>query len=93
LELTEKTFKFACYARRSFLFGDVRTKREIFAALGQNATLKDGKLSIEPHKWFQPIIENYAELEAEYQKVRTESFGSIKEQTAAFATVSSHWGE
>ncbi len=93
LKLSEQTFKFACYARRSFLFGDVRTKREIFAALGQNATLTDGTLSVTPHKWFQPIIENYAELETEYEKVRTESFASIKEQTAAFATVNNSWGE
>lgn len=93
LALTEKTFTFACYARRSFLFGDVRTKREIFAALGRDMTLLDGVLSITPHEWFQPLIEGYAEVEAEYQRVRTANFGSIKEQTAAFATVSSHWGE
>jgi site-specific DNA recombinase len=97
LDLTEKTFNFACYARRSFLLGDVRIKREIFAALGSHAVLTDGILEIVVNKWFQPIVENYAGLEAEYEKVRTEHKKTIdpvkNEETVAFATVSSTWGE
>ncbi len=36
LELTEKTFNFACYARKEFILGNLRKKREIFSALGCN---------------------------------------------------------
>ncbi len=90
LKLTEDTFKFACYAQRSFMFGDVRTKREIFAALGKGATLKDGVLTITPHKWFQPIVENYAELEAAYEEVRTKKTANLNREMAVLIN---NWGE
>lgn len=97
MELTEQTFNFACYARRAFMSGDVRTKREIFAALGKNATLTDGKLELEINDWFKPIAEKYENIEKEYEKVRTEQKSETtpvkKEKMAAFATTSSSWGE
>ena len=34
LELTEKTFKFACYAHKEFMLGSLEKKREIFSAIG-----------------------------------------------------------
>jgi len=42
----EKTFTFACYARKEFILGDLNRKREIFSALGQNFTVKDKKVTI-----------------------------------------------
>jgi hypothetical protein len=50
--MTEKTFHFAKYAQHHFNNGNMKTKRNIFAALGQNFTLKDGKLLIELNEWF-----------------------------------------
>jgi site-specific DNA recombinase len=50
VELSEKTFEFACTARDRFAKGDVQTKKEILAAVGSNLTLKDKKLRIEALK-------------------------------------------
>ncbi len=41
VELSEKTFEFACYARYWFKNGDRQTKREIFAGLGANLKIRD----------------------------------------------------
>lgn len=41
VELTEKTFNFACYARDQFAEGDFTTKKEILMGLGSNLSLKD----------------------------------------------------
>ena len=66
LELTEKTFNFATYAKYHFQAGNTQTKREIFSALGENFLLKGGKISLDNHKWFEPIKTEYANLEKRY---------------------------
>ena len=63
LELTEQTFHFATYARKEFQMGDLNKKREILMALGQNLTLKGGKLFIQANEWLQPIKEGYPVLQ------------------------------
>ncbi len=58
LELSEKTFEFACYAKHWFAEGDSETKREIFSSLGQNLILKDKIVRVElekPLKWIEEI--------------------------------------
>lgn len=57
LELSEKTFDFATYARIKFLKGDNQVKREILAALGSDFTILDKKLSLTPHPWLIPLSE------------------------------------
>jgi site-specific DNA recombinase len=52
LDLTEKTFEFACTARERFARGDIGTKKEILLAIGSNLTLKDRTLLIEAKKPF-----------------------------------------
>jgi len=47
LELSEKTFEFACSARAWFAQGDLKTKKEIFSAIGSNLVLRDKTLWIE----------------------------------------------
>jgi len=47
LRLSEKTFEFACTARRRFATGDLHTKKDILSTIGANLTLKDKKLFIE----------------------------------------------
>ena len=97
IRLTEKTFDFACYARKAFQGGDVRTKREIFAAMGRDAKLTDGKLSLEINGWFKPIAEKYPKLESDYKKVRTNYINEIAPVKAkkkdTFVSESSIWGE
>ncbi|MEI7741275.1 MAG: recombinase family protein [bacterium] len=68
LELTEKTFHFATYARHKFQTGTLDEKREIFTALGQNFLVKDKKVSIDTNKWFLPIEKAYPALEAAFNR-------------------------
>lgn len=53
LELTEKTFNFACYARYWFAHGDNQQKREILSTLGTNLVLNGKKLSLYQRKPFK----------------------------------------
>lgn len=69
LELTEKTFNFATYARYHFINGDLQTRKEILMALGSNFILKDRKLALQAKKWLQPIAEGYPTLEATYRRL------------------------
>lgn len=50
LELTEKTFNFACYARQWFSEGNRETKQQILIGIGSNLTLKDGVVDIDLQK-------------------------------------------
>src|SRR5690606_33461106 len=55
LELSERTFNFARYARIWFEKGDNATKRSILACLGSNLVLKDQKINVELHPFFLSI--------------------------------------
>jgi hypothetical protein len=57
LELSERSFDFACTARTRFSNGDSQTKKEILAAVGSNLILKDKKLSIQAPEPFL-ILQN-----------------------------------
>lgn len=70
IELTKKTFDFACYARYWFEKGDVITKTQILQSLGKNLYLKDGKVLVDGQKPFylikkakEEITQVVAELE------------------------------
>lgn len=53
LELSEKTFNFACYARHWFANGDLKLKTEILGALGSNLVIKNKNLQVSGMKhWF-----------------------------------------
>lgn len=70
LELTEKTFNFACYGREWFANGDSQQKRDILTALGLNLKLRNKKLLIDPAKPFQIIAEmkqNHPNLFAKFE--------------------------
>ncbi|HUD06216.1 MAG TPA: recombinase zinc beta ribbon domain-containing protein, partial [Candidatus Saccharimonadales bacterium] len=91
LELTEKAFDFATYARIRFKDGDIKTKREILTTLGQNLILKDNKLQITPNEWLIPIGEAYPALEKEYLKVRTTKKASSKVLNEANERIFESW--
>ena len=57
LDLTEKTFNFATYARVWFDKGDYETKTQILGALGKKFTLTEGILSIDLQKPFLTLKE------------------------------------
>ncbi len=95
LELTEKTFDFATYARQNFQTGEPEAKRDIFTALGTSFILKDKKLSIETNPWFTPIQREYPQLERAFSEtnlVRTDkSSSATRERTAELTAIRSLW--
>ncbi len=92
LELTEKTFNFACYARKEFLFGDLNKKREIFSALGSNFSVKDQKVRIEANEWLVPIEKAYPELELEYNRLELDKTLDTATRNERFAELILSWG-
>ena len=91
MELTEKAFDFATYARVRFQDGDIMTKRDILMTLGENLTLLDGKLIIIPNEWLTPIAEHYPELEKRYLWVRTNQKATSSEKEAAMESIFESW--
>lgn len=95
LELTEKTFCFATYARKAFLMAEgkkgLELKKEILLALGKTPIIKDEELFIEPNEWFAPIKNGYPALEAEYNRLEPDVNGSEKAKTEALTSVRTQW--
>lgn len=92
LELTEKTFTFACYARKEFITGGLDKKREIFSALGENFLVKDKKTHITPNEWFVPIEKAYPALEEEYKRLELDKNLSDTMRKELFAQLILSWG-
>ena len=93
LELTEKTFNFACYARREFFTTDsLEKKREIFSALGENFTVKDQKAFIKWNEWFVPIEKAYPGLKAEYDRLELDKNLTESMRKELFAQLILSWG-
>ena len=84
VDLTERTFNFACYARAWFKNGDMETKRAVFAALGSHLIVNDRKLNAELHPFFQTIIEKRDSVEKELAEVITPKNIDDKRQIANF---------
>ncbi|MCL4366710.1 recombinase family protein [Patescibacteria group bacterium] len=57
VELSEKTFNFACHARYWFANGDTETKKQILMGIGSNLTLKDKTVLVDLEKPLQFIEE------------------------------------
>lgn len=68
VELSERTFNFARYARMWFTQGDIETKRAIFACLGSDLLLKDRKVILTLHKPFQFIFDGAKKAEEELRR-------------------------
>lgn len=82
VELGERTFNFARYAKTWFVKGDMETRRAIFASLGSHLIIKDQKLNVELHPYFKVIFENLEDAEKELLKVRTSESVVNKRQIA-----------
>jgi len=95
LELTEKTFNFATYARKAFLMvkgkAGLELKKEILMALGKSPIIKDKKLFIEPNEWLQPIGNGYPALEKEYLRLEPAKMPINKAKTEALTSVRARW--
>jgi hypothetical protein len=95
LELTERTFKFATYARHAFITAKgkegLERKKEILMALGKTPIMQGKKLVIEPNEWFAPIEKEYPALEAEYLRLEPNKMPMNTERIEALASVRTHW--
>lgn len=91
LELSQKTFNFAAYARNAFVMGTLEQKKEILIALGQNQTITDRKLSIEASDWLVPIAEKYPELRAEYERLELTQNPLTAIQKEALSSLRLQW--
>ena len=92
VELTERTFNFALYARAWFTNGDLDTKRAIFACLGSDLLLKDKKVLLTLYKPFQYIFERKKEAEAEIARleplINGTTIGNLRSFEAQFPVMS-----
>jgi len=84
VELSEKTFNFARYARVWFANGDLDTKRAIFACLGSNLMLKDQKVLMELQKPLKFIFDGRDLVEQELEGFEPSKFVDTKRKTANF---------
>ena len=95
IELTEKTFNFATYARKAFLMAKgkegLELKKEILLALGKTLIIKDQKLFIEPNEWFAEIQNDYPALEKKYLRLEPYKMPMDKAKTEALTSVRAHW--
>lgn len=95
LELTEKTFHFATYARHAFVTGGLEQKKEILLALGCQPVIKEGKLEITTFEWLKPIQNNYPAIEKEYKRLEPvlngTAIGSNGKQKEALASIRQRW--
>ena len=71
LALSEKAFDMALHAQEWFARGEAMQRRDIFASLGSNFTLKSQKLSVELDFPFQVIAKNKRKVELEIREVLT----------------------
>jgi DNA invertase Pin-like site-specific DNA recombinase len=91
LELTEKTFNFATYARSAFIKGNMQTKKEILMSLGQNPTILNGKIFIRANEWLIPIKNDYPKLKFEYEKSEPHKNRLDKRKTETIASIRLRW--
>lgn len=84
VELSERTFNFACYASIWFENGDIAMKKSILQALGTNLRIKDKKLNVDLHPFFAPFVKNKKSLDLEDVSVRTAKCTENKKQKSTF---------
>jgi hypothetical protein len=91
IQLTENTFRFATYARKTFDTGSLMDKREILSALGSNCLITGEKLFIEASEWFLPIQKGYPLLEAEYSRLELDNTLTDTERNEALQSITTRW--
>lgn len=95
LELTEKTFKFAAYARQNFICAKgkegLELKKEILMTLGEMPLIREGILKIDPNSWLVPIKNDYPALEAEYLRLEPTKTSQFTNKTELLGSVRTQW--
>ncbi len=92
LELTERTFNFATYARHRFYStDDLKVKKEILAALGETPIIKDKILKVQPYEWFKVIEEEYPPLEEKYRGLELDKNDQNEAKQEALTAIRTQW--
>lgn len=91
LDMSERTFNFARYARIWFKQGDRDTKRAIFACLGSHLYLGGQRINVEWRKSFSLVFEKLPQAEKELAMVRTSENADNKRQIAVLAATCPTW--
>ena len=91
LDLTEKTFNFATYAKHWFEHGDFETKTHILKCIGQNFYFRDGKLSIELQKPYLTLKNGLENEILKIARVEPSVLCEDKRKNSHFQTVFSTW--
>jgi site-specific DNA recombinase len=94
IETIDKAFNFAIHARQTFIDGDIKTKRDIMSALGQNYTLKDKKLTIKPMEWLIPLYQekrninkHFSTLELNKTLINTNKNTSLEKEMSLWGPI------
>ena len=74
LELSEQTFKFACYAKTWFETGNIDEKRHILTALGSHQVLFNGKLTIDLEKPLMILSPNAEPIREDCKRLEPADF-------------------
>ncbi|MFC1630207.1 recombinase family protein [Patescibacteria group bacterium] len=91
MSVAEQIYDFACFARIRFAKGDKKMKKEILSALGQNLSLKDGKLAIQLKEPFKIIATTLSSVPEATRRLEPVKIGVNKGKTPAFADVNPTW--
>ncbi len=91
LELSEKTFNLACYARHWFEKGNLNDKKSILLAIGSDFVLKDRKLDVQLQKPYF-ILKDAKEHEEKYaERFELPESVVLSPQTRDFAIQNPTW--
>ena len=91
LELTKQSFRFAAYARKSFLNGSLQAKREILSAFGSNPMIDSKILLIRAMEWLVMIKNAYEPLKEKYTRLELDKKPLNKWQNDALLSIRAQW--
>jgi hypothetical protein len=80
-----EAFQFAHHGAENFKKGTEKEKKDLFITLGQNHTLKDGKLFIDKAKWLETIKKSCDEMEDGIKPSEPRNTTTAQSQNASFA--------
>ncbi len=91
VQLSERTFSFARYARVWFEKGDLDVRRAILACLSSNLVIEGGKLRIQLRPVFQTVFENASQIGVSTASVRTSENSLSKRKSGDFVSACPAW--
>lgn len=91
IELTKDVYIFCAYAKKKYINGDKKVKREILADLGSNREIKGKKVLISLEKWFIPIYLMTKKHNDELARFEPTKFGSVETKNEALNRLRLSW--